>query len=52
MLFLSDNFEAFFQARQKALMSRIEKAMGKSLITDASVESEDIEPFDFDEADN
>jgi hypothetical protein len=47
-----DNFEAFFQARQKALLCRIEKAMGKSLITDASVESEDIELFDFDEADN
>lgn len=47
-----DNFEAFFQARQKALMSRIEKAMGKSLILDTSVESEDIEPFDFDEAHN
>ena len=48
----SDNFEAFFQARQKALLERIEKAMGKSLITDVSVESENIEPFDFDEADN
>lgn len=49
----SDNFEAFFQARQKALLWRIEKAMGKSLITDAeSVESENIELFDFDEADN
>jgi hypothetical protein len=49
----SNNFDAFFQARQKALLCRIEEAMGKSLITDAeSVESENIESFDFDEADN
>lgn len=30
----TDNFEVFFQARQKALLNRIEQAMGKSLILD------------------
>ena len=51
-LLRADDFYNFLLARQKALLERIEKAMGKSLIADVSVESENIEPFDFDEADN
>lgn len=47
----SDNFEFFFQARQKNLLERIEKAMGKSLLLDAELisESEYTEPIEYDE---
>jgi hypothetical protein len=44
----TDNFEAFFQARQKALLNRIEQAMGKSLILDAN-SLEDTEQFEYEE---
>ncbi|OUL19318.1 DUF262 domain-containing protein [Nostoc sp. 106C] len=43
-----DNFEAFFQARQKALVNRIEKAMGKSLVLD-SHPLEDVDKSEYEE---
>ncbi|HEY9832000.1 MAG TPA: hypothetical protein V6D26_15555, partial [Stenomitos sp.] len=51
----TDNFYNFLQAREKAILDRIEKAMGKSSVpeTNPSAESEDTEPVEYDEdADN
>ncbi|WP_341526571.1 DUF262 domain-containing protein [Nostoc sp. UHCC 0302] len=47
----SDNFEAFFKSRQINLLKRIEKAMGKSILSDTELiyESEYIEPIEYDE---
>lgn len=50
-----DNFYAFLRAREEALLSLIEKAMGKSHLANAnqsaesSPESEDTEPVEYDE---
>ncbi len=45
-LLRADDFYNFLLAHKKALLERIEKAMA-IFITDVSVESENIEPFDF-----
>lgn len=47
----ADNFDAFFQTRSKALLDRIEKAMGKSLNSGVAEtdESEDAELIEYDE---
>lgn len=44
----ADDFDAFFQARQKALLERIGKAMGKNIVPvpDESVESTDRDEYD------
>lgn len=51
----ADNFDAFFQARQEALLERIEKAMGKNLVPvpNESVQSDDTDQDeDDDDLDN
>ncbi|MCL1467560.1 GmrSD restriction endonuclease domain-containing protein [Argonema galeatum] len=46
----ADDFDAFFQARQKALLERIEKAMGKNIVpvVDLSDRSDDPEQDEYD----
>jgi hypothetical protein len=46
-----DDFYNFLDARQKSILDRIEKAMGKSSVpeTNPSAESEDTEPVEYDE---
>jgi hypothetical protein len=44
----ADNFDAFFRAREEALLDRIEKAMGK-LIAREVTEPEDVETVDYEE---
>ncbi len=44
----ADNFDVFFQSRQNALLDRIEKVMGKSLVRDALTQEES-EPVDYEE---
>jgi hypothetical protein len=50
----ADDFYSFLQAREKSILDRIEKVMGKSSVpqTNPSAESEDIEPFEYDEDGN
>lgn len=43
-LLRSDNFEGFFEARQRALLDRIGKAMGKRVITGTDIPDEGEEP--------
>ena len=43
-----NNFELFFQTRHKALLERIERAMGKKLLSYAN-QSEDAERVEYDE---
>jgi hypothetical protein len=47
----TDDFYSFLQAREKSILDRIEKAMGKSSVlkTNPSAEAEDIEPLEYDE---
>jgi hypothetical protein len=46
----SDNFEAFFKARQTTLLDRMEKVMGKSISRDSTQsEDQDLDTFDQDE---
>lgn len=41
---MADDFVAFFQAREKALLGRIEQATGKTVLRDvAAVEPDEIE---------
>ncbi|WP_026731636.1 hypothetical protein [Fischerella sp. PCC 9605] len=44
----TDNFEVFFQARHKALLNRIEKAMGKFIIFDTN-QLKEAEAFEYEE---
>lgn len=43
-----DDFDTFFQARKNALLDRIEKAMGKTIVRE-TLTQEDSEPGDYDE---
>ena len=43
-MFRSDDFEGFFRARQRALIDRIEDAMGKSVVMDMDIPDEGEEP--------
>ena len=43
-----DNFDLFFRTRQDALLSRIEKAMGKPIVR-GSLESEEVEVIDYEQ---
>ena len=47
----ADDFSAFFEARQKALLTRIEEAMGKPILHDAfqASEPEDTDPAEYEE---
>jgi len=44
----ADNFEIFFQTRHKALLERIEQAMGKKILSDTN-QLEDAERVEYDE---
>ena len=47
-LLRSDRFDGFFEARQRALLARIGKAMGKSVVMDMDTSDEDEEaPVDY-----
>jgi hypothetical protein len=48
-LLRSDDFEAFFQRREKALLALVEQAMGKPAAVEAAFEPD--EPFTYDELD-
>ncbi|XXX81385.1 DUF262 domain-containing protein [Sorangium sp. So ce134] len=41
-----DNFDRFFEARERALLQRVEMAMGKPARADFSAPAVDVEPFD------
>jgi len=44
----ADNFDAFFRAREEALLDRIEKAMGKPIAREIT-EIEDLETVEYQE---
>ena len=53
VLLRSDEFDGFFEARQRALLARIGKAMGKSVVMDMDTSDEDEEaPVDYEMIDD
>lgn len=48
----TDDFSGFFKAREEALLSKIERAMGKPIIRESLVENEEAIDYNDDDDDN